>query len=383
MDVIERLVEIVKIPSINPPGDEAGVADLLEEWLDAAGIERDAVPVPGKPGRRCVMARVAKSPSQKGEKPLVFTGHMDVVPISEDERTRWLRDPFCAEIVDGELWGRGSSDMKGGLACALEALILAADEKEAGRLLKRDIVLAATVDEEFNMTGSRALLAHPWLAEGGDLVVCEPTAGLLCTSSRGRTWAEITLKGKTAHGSRRGVGINAVHVAAELIRRLEQEDFSDTDDPRSGETFWQALKIHAGIDPGIVPDRCVLEVDSRLSPITRTEDIWKRMTRILEQMRAEGPSFEYGIRVCDRREPWETAEDYPLVRALDEIAPNTPRGCFSGSTDGNILREAGLVPVIFGPGNLDLVHRENERVSVEEVRRFRQIYCELVEKMFA
>lgn len=378
--LLGRLQTSVRCASLNPPGLEAELAHHLIAWLDQAGIIHETVPLRDDPTRFNVIARVPATVSHP-HNPLVFTGHLDVVPISEEEQKRWKHDPFGAQIDQERLWGRGSSDMKAGLCCALETLCYAAEQVRAGAQLTRDLVLAATVDEEFKMRGSRALIGHPWLPRGAELLVCEPTDGQICQASRGRAWAEVTVYGQTSHGSRPGGGANALHGAAALIQAVEATDWSDHTHPLSGATFWQVLKIEAGQDPGIVPDRCRLEVDARLSLASTSDDFEQRLKAVIKTLETKRPGLKVTYRVVDRREPWTAPMDQPLFKQLQALDPQAPIGCFTGSTDGNIFGgEGGLKPIIYGPGDLNCVHREEESVSLEDVAYFARIYEALVDQ---
>lgn len=371
-DTISLTRELVRIPSINPPGAEAQMVNYIERWAANENFEVRRVSIGN--GRDNLLLRV---PAKNGvEPPLVFTGHTDVVPVRESELKRWTVDPFAGEIKDGWLWGRGAADMKGGLACAL---IAAAYTCNASSCLRRDLVLALTCDEEYFMRGSRALRSDPWLPQGSWLVVCEPTDLTLCRHSKGRTWARITLNGRTAHGSRPDQGINTIKLASRLINRLAEVDFGPND-PIFGDTFWQPLKIEAGIDPGIIPDVCVIEVDCRMAIGCDSYSVWSRMKDLLDKLHQEDPTFEYTIEVIDRREPWETPENHPLVQAFRHHS-TVRESCFSGSTDANILRDSGLTPIICGPGSLDHVHHENEKVDLIQLTEATDLYKNLIESI--
>jgi succinyl-diaminopimelate desuccinylase len=178
-------------------------------------------------------------PGAGGVPARIFTGHLDVVPVSDAERARWASDPFAGAIRDGRLHGRGATDMKGGLA----AMVVAASElARERRTPPGDVLLALTADEEDLMAGSKAVARHPLLARDADVVVGEPTGLRVCTAGRGRTWAKLTLRGATGHGSA-GSGRNVIQIAAELIAALDAEDFSATATADSAASFWRPLAM--------------------------------------------------------------------------------------------------------------------------------------------
>ncbi len=365
--LIELAAALVRIPSVNPPGAERAASDLVADLLERAGLAVTHVAVSGDresliavlPGAGAVPARI-------------FTGHLDVVGVSDAERARWASDPFGGQVRDGRLWGRGSTDMKGGVAALVTAALglRGADVTPPG-----DVLLVLTCDEEDLMTGSKAVVGHPLLARDADVVVCEPTGLELCTVGRGRTWARLTVRGRTGHGSRPD-GRNAVQLAGDLMAALDDEDFSDVADPDFGESFWRPLAIHAGVEPCVVPDVCTLTVDARLAPDHDPDDVWRRLDRTVGVLGSRHAGLVVDVDVVDRREGWRTDPASPLVadatRALDAEGLATSLHCFSGTTDGTVLRRAGLGHgtrdvVICGPGDLGLAHRENETVSVSEL----------------
>lgn len=165
-EVIKVVQDMVSIPSINPPGDEAAVANYIIAYMESHGIATTVLEISA--GRYNVVARL------KGlgvASPIIFSGHMDVVPVSEDERKRWKTDPFVGEVIDGYIYGRGSADMKGGLGAAMVAMGTLAKHKIQP---PGDIILAATVDEEDLMRGAKGLVTSNLISDASRFVICEP-----------------------------------------------------------------------------------------------------------------------------------------------------------------------------------------------------------------
>jgi len=376
-EVLDLAASLVRIPTVNPPGAERAASDLVAGRLQAAGVTVTRVPVSGD--RETLIALL---PGAGGVPARIFTGHLDVVGVSDAERARWASDPFSGEVRDGRLHGRGSTDMKGGLA----AMVVAASEvAREGRTPPGDVLLVLTADEEDLMTGSKAVAGHPLLAREADVVVGEPTGLRLAAVGRGRTWAHLVLRGSTGHGSR--PGRNVIQVAAELIAALDAEDFSATAAADSAASFWRPLAIGAGVEPCVVPDRCTLTVDARLAPDHDPDDVWARLSAILGRLRARHPSVGVDVEVVDRREGWRTPAASGLVtEAMDAVAAegvDPAPGVFDGTTDGTVLRRAGAGHgvrdvVIVGPGDLALAHRENESVAVAELDAARRLYRRLM-----
>ncbi len=376
MTVSKILADLVRLKSINPPGQEALVCRYLENFFKENQIEvklQEAAP-----GRHNLLARLPG----RSQNALLFTGHMDVVPVNPAEALRWNTDPFEPVIENGRLYGRGASDMKAGLAAILTVM---AKLRAEGFIPEHDVILAATVDEEYFMKGSQRIMDENLLPEVCGIIVCEPTGLELCTSGRGRTFGTILFKGATAHGSRPGVGSNAIDLAVEFINDMKKTDFTSYASPEFGASFWQALSITAGVEPGVVPDQCTLGIDARLTIGHEPQDIWNETGRILDRLKKKHPQLEYEVTAADKREPWVTDPADPLVLQLMEslIASGTAIrfNTFSGTTDGTKLRRGGAPCVIIGPGDLSLVHRENESVALAEVEQAAVIYEHLIRNL--
>ncbi len=363
-ELISLVSDLIRLPSENPPGREVLVEQYLIQFCEKNNLRVERIPVISKRSNLIITL-----PDEEGEKPLAFTGHMDVVPVGDNELLRWQTPPFEPVVQDGWLIGRGSADMKGGLACLLFAM---SEFSRASIRPKRPIHLLVTCDEEDAMRGSRAFLEHPLMNKLSDLVVCEPTGMTLCRSSRGRTYGEVVIRGKTAHGSRPSVGVNTIDIAADIIRSLRTLN-SEMSPPIS---HWQPLFIHAGVEPGIIPDVCRLRLDCRIMPGGSCDHEIARLNGMLCEIAvAHHVKIEFSVE--DKREPWVTASDHRLVSKIHSLG-DFEETTFSGSTDANIFREAGLVPVIIGPGDLSDVHHENERVSLKDLERAFILYKTLM-----
>lgn len=363
---VDLLTQLVRVPSVNPPGLEEKAVRVCTEFLKKHGVSYFTVEV--APGREDVVA--IKRGTQPNLPGIIFTGHLDVVPVSEKEYARWICDPFAAQIRDGRLYGRGATDMKSGVAALLTALVFSTPV--------RDVAAVLTVDEEDAMAGSKALVGHPALSRFTEVVVCEPTDMRLCTKGRGRTYGHITVTGQTGHGSRPGVSLSAIKMARYLMDEMDRVELNPGKSEGDDRTFWQILAIHAGVEPCVVPDSVKMTLDARLALDDKPERIWSQLRAVIADLKQKYPSFGAEIDVIDCREPWETDANSPLIKRLDHLLPGHDRLCFTGTTDGTILRRDGRDVVIIGPGNLDLAHKENESVSLEALRQALVLYGALM-----
>ena len=290
---------------------------------------------------------------------------MDVVPVSDDEMKRWNTPPFKATIKGSKLFGRGSADMKSGLISAIYSMILF---KRHNITPSRDIILAATIDEENYMKGSKALHDNPIFENAKYLIVCEPTDMKICNEQKGRTWADVCVYGMTAHGSQKGVGENAIYLAIKL------EKYPDT--------FWRTLAINAGVEPQVVPDRCVFTVDARLQVGHPPVQIWEKLQEMIQEMKSENPHFDASYEIADMRTSWHTSKKDKLIQSMEKslrtIGIKPVFETFSGSTDASMLIKNKLIPVIIGPGDLSVVHRENEYVDLSQLFDSCKLYMDIM-----
>lgn len=368
-ELVDILSKAVNIPSTNPTGNEKPMCEYVESLLRQNDIEYFTVPV--EKDRYDIIAKI-KGKSDKDA--VVFTGHMDVVPVSDDEMKRWNTPPFKATIKDGKLFGRGSADMKSGLMSAIYSMILL---KRHNITPSRDIILAATIDEENYMKGSKALQDHPIFENAKYLIVCEPTDMKICNEQKGRTWADVCVHGMTAHGSQKGVGENAIYLAIKLIEKIKNSEFEKYPD-----TFWRTLAINAGVEPQVVPDRCVFTVDARLQVGHPPVQIWERLQEMIREMSSENPHFDASYEIADMRTSWHSAKEDKLIQSIEKslrkIGIKPVFETFSGSTDASMLIKNKLIPVIIGPGDLSVVHRENEYVNLSQLYDSCKLYMDIM-----
>ena len=211
-EVVELTRALVRIPSVYRPGDpeatEARVADFVESWLRREGFEVEIQPV--APGRPNVIGSLGEK--RPGQKSLLLEGHTDVV--TEGDPAEWSHPPFGADLVDGRIYGRGTADMKSGLAAAMVA---AAAFKRAGVGLRGKLVVGALVDEEDGMIGVRHLCETAVGRELDAAIICEPEENELCLEQRGVVWARFRVRGKMAHGAMPEAGINPIACLGRLL----------------------------------------------------------------------------------------------------------------------------------------------------------------------
>jgi len=330
------------------------------------------------PGRPNVVA-VVEGGGGPG-RTLAFEGHTDVV--TEGDPDRWSVDPYGGEIRDGRLYGRGSADMKSGVAAMLHgvrALQLAGPFP--GRVL-----VCALVDEEGLMLGAKHF-AGTDLARGVDgAIICEPEEGEICTSAKGAVRIRVDLLGVMAHGAMPQHGRNPLPAAGRLLVALaELQDELQKAHPTHehlGEVYVTPTVSRAGsLDQiNVIPARATVAVDVRSIPGVDHAVLVERVRELAAAAGApDGVPSE--LSVVDDRPCVEIATDHPLVTALaaahEQVLGEPARyGGVPGATDGTILtRDAGIPTVVYGPGGKWIAHRADEFVEVDDIVRCAHVYA--------
>jgi acetylornithine deacetylase len=354
---------LVQVDSRNPdlvagaPGEGAvarALCTVLQSWGFRAGLQEV---VDGRPN---VVARIGK----EGGRSLMFNGHLDVVGVEG-----MTHAPFDATTRDGRLYGRGATDMKGGVAAMCCAAWRAA---QAG--LDGEIVIAAVVDEEWKSAGTRGLIERGVRADA--CIVTEPTRLAIAPAHKGFTWTEVTFTGRAAHGSRYDVGVDAIRHAGLLLAeldRLEREELVRHTHPLLGHASLHASSVSGGSGWSTYPDRCVVEVERRTVPGESPEDAVREMEDTVGRVARSGTDVRAEVRHVFSQWPSDVAVDAPIVRALDGAMqssgePVTVEG-LSAWTDAALLNAAGIPAICYGPGDISLAHSATEWVVEEEITR--------------
>jgi succinyl-diaminopimelate desuccinylase len=371
-EAVEFLQGLIRLRSVNPPGDEAPVAEAIAGKLSAHGIPVDLDAF--APGRANAVARLRGGP----EPAVVLSGHLDTVTAGE---TPWDRDPFCGDLVGGRIWGRGAADMKSGLAAMVIAMCALAD---AGGTLPRDVVLAASAGEEVDCCGAARLVERGVLDGAGGLVVGEPTSGAVAIGHRGALWLEIETRGRAAHGSMPSQGVNAIMHMHALLSKIANLDLSRPADPLLGSPTLAVTSIKGGAKVNVIPDRCTATLDIRTLPGQSHSEILRRLDVEIARLRDALPDLDAGVRVLTDRAPVVTPAGHRLVRAALQAASaeghriTSPVGMPYFSDASVYVPATGLPVILYGPGETTLAHQPDEWVERNAYLRAIRFYVRLV-----
>jgi succinyl-diaminopimelate desuccinylase len=357
--------ELIRFETINPPGNETPCARHLGRILEEAGFETRLIEM--GPNRENLIAGIG---GEEGRLPLAFTGHTDVVPLGA---APWSVEPFGGGIADGKIYGRGSTDMKGGVAAFVAAAV-----KLAPRLARTPgLVLVITAGEERGCEGANFLARKELLPPAGALVVAEPTSNRLLAGHKGVFWLEGMARGITAHGSMPQEGDNAVYRAAKAVLGLAAFDFSKDEHEVLGRPTLNVGWLHGGLNINSVPDEARFGIDVRLVPGVDCERLLDRFGAVA------GPGIQFEVKGMsgpvwtDPSDPW-IEEAAAVARSV--TASKFDIGGASYFTDAAALKPGmGNPPtVILGPGEPALAHQTDEYCYVHRIEEAEAIYSEIV-----
>ena len=358
------LADLVRIPSTNPGAFESDVARRVVEHFDNTPVETELVE--SLPGRHSVGAILRG----RGDGPrLVLNGHLDTVPI--DDEAEWATDPFGAEVRDGYMYGRGACDMKAGLAVQIGVAHHLAAQLDR---LEGSLVLHFAAGEERAEPGTLSLLEAGYTGDCG--IVTEPTDLRIAAATRGLLPLRIRLQGRSIHASRSHLGVNPTWGLLWVLEALEmyRRDIEQRRHPLLASGSCTPTVVHGGVTPNAVSDSVELFVDRRLVPGETIESEVQEVTQRILAARPAGSEVGVEVTVAyNRFEPAEIPVDSTLVRRLARSvegvtgAPGEVYGAPFSSDVRNLVNDAGIEAVNFGPGNVAECHCANERVEVRQL----------------
>ncbi len=376
-DAVALTRTLVAIDSRNPslvsdgPGERAcaeALAHTLGSWGFRVEIQGTAAQRPN------VVARIGRS----GGRTLLFNGHLDTVGVEG-----MIHAPWDADVRDGRIYGRGSSDMKSGVAAMCAAALRVVDANLDG-----EVIVAAVADEEYESVGTQALVASGIRADAA--IVTEPTRLAICPAHRGFAWLELIVHGRAAHGSRYDIGVDAITLAARVLAELDEYQrtvLAKKTHALLGRPSFHASIISGGLGLSTYPDRCSVQIERRTIPGESAADFAREVEAACDRVRARVPDFRADIVPGFAQAPNEVAATHPVVLALSaalgragERAPIEGLPCW---TDAALLTAAGIPAICFGPGDIGLAHSAEEYVDMGEIERATGVLAGFVSEWFS
>ena len=369
-ELVGTAQELIRCSSVNPPGDEETVARVHARYLEEAGA-RDITTVTASKGRDSVIARWGKP----GGRVLAWNGHTDVVPTADE--TQWRHPPFSALVADGRLWGRGAADMKGSIACVLQAFSMIA---RAGLELRGEVAISLVADEECGgLLGSGYLYEHGMFPRADAGICGEPTGFDVVTTAQGRLWIELTTFGTSAHASQAELGDNAIKGMQKVLQAFEAQELLSESQAASHHVMLTPTVIRGGDSPNSIPDSCTLTIDCRFLPSEGAKFAREQIAHTVDNVRRdEGIRIEVVERAClDASEIDPSSEIVRTAQEAIRVASGRQSrvGMMRGATDARFLIAAGVPTVIVGPGDLNDAHSVDESVLLDDLVQGSLVYA--------
>jgi succinyl-diaminopimelate desuccinylase len=366
---------LIQTPSL--PGQEGGVANLVVSEMQSLGYDEVSVDEAGN-----VIGQIRANAVEGGDRTrrtIMLNAHMDHVDVGD--HSRWPHPPYAATLLDGEIWGRGASDLKGSLACQVYA---GAVLLRAGLPRPNDVYVAGVVQEELGGLGSSVLAGH---LKADYCVIGEPSNNELALGHRGRTEIMVTVTGKSVHASVPDTGVNPLYTMSRLLLKLEELSFEpDPEFPWLGPTTVAPTLISTDqTSANVVPGECTLVLDLRNTPADTPDSLLNRVREMAEASLGEGASASVRINAVELTSytgitrsfsnaapAFGISPDDPLVSqtraALNAaLRRDVPTKIWPFSTDAGHLVSAGIKVIGFGPGVESVIHTVNERISVAQM----------------
>ena len=367
-DPIELTRTLVGFDTINPPGNERPCAEHLGGLLDDGGFSVSYHEFAEH--RSSLVARIGGSADAA---PLCFTGHIDTVPLGA---APWTVDPFAGEISDGKLYGRGTTDMKSGVAAFVVAVLRLARELSKGP----GVVLVITAGEETGCEGAYHLAGlGDVLGEAGAIVVAEPSSNQPWIGHKGALWLTARTTGVTAHGSMPEQGENAVYMAAHAISKLEDFDFNVARHAVLGKPTLNVGTVHGGLNINSVPDMAEIGIDIRTTPDQDHAAIRSHLTGYLGDSVVLDPIVDVGGVLTDPSNEW-MQEVFDVMSGILGSRPEPNTATYF--TDASALTPAygGAPTVILGPGEATLAHQTDEYCFTAKIEEAVEAYMEIARR---
>ena len=374
MDVKEFLKTLIKTESAQPEGHECRVADVIE-----AALPHDFIITRIDNGNgRCTL--VASLPAETDEGGVCLVGHMDTVAFGD--LCKWNHDPLSAYEEDGVIYGRGSADMKGGVAAMTAAALRILEE---GKPLKKPLILCYTADEENRGIGVLSAVESGLLDKADCFIIAEPTDMGLGVCEKGALWLKFSAVGVQAHGSRPEIGLNAAEAVAELALGLKNlVDPGDTH-PLLGVNTASLTCINAGVGNNVIPATASAVMDIRTLPGVDNGAIAALAEKLCAETNREDARWLCSVEVINQRAAVETEKGAALTLDMAELLSDmgyapSERGLFFYTDASQIIPALDKPFVILGPGDDKQAHQINEHIPVKQLLDAEELYYRYLKK---
>ena len=360
VDLVREITKnLVEMDSQNPPGKCSHLAEYLREKGESLGFKSTLYKM--DKDRHNIILKIGK-----GKRDVVVSGHLDTVPFGDE--SKWKYPPLKMTEVDGKLFGRGTVDMKGGVA-SLIAVMDAINRSDIE--LTHKIVFAGTADEEVGMHGAFHLKESGVMDNAECVIITEATNLKVGIAEKGPVWIKIKVKGKAAHGSMPEEGENAIYGACKVISKL-QELIPQDQNELLGKTTLNVGVIEGGIKVNVVPEECYFDCDYRLIPEVNLQNFLKSIESIITEINNSN-SFKAEYELAHSIPALRTDKNEPIVKNMlkwSEIITKQkqePIGLTYGTDAAALIPPKDIPFIIYGGGSPEVLHQVNEYVVLDDL----------------
>ncbi len=366
---ISILRDLIRLNTENPPGKTTEILTWINHWAEKENIKSNIQEY--EEGKGNIVLKLGEA-----DRSILICGHLDTVPLGDIRN--WDYDPLGAESIGEYIYGRGSADMKGGIAAilgSLKTLKLRLQEKD----MKYNIIFLGTSDEEVGLGGAIASLELGILKSCDFLIIPEPTGNKVGIAEKGVLWLSVYSKGVSAHGSTPSKGVNAIEEMVKLFPTLHDIVPKDQNDILGKSTLNIGV-FKGGKSANVVPEEAIIYCDYRLVPPHQPSEFARTVERELNIIAQDSPA-KFSYEVKQTMSAIQTSIHNPFVKKFIEKVKDPSVIGLDYGTDGAVLVENSpkeLPFVIFGPGNPKRIHVANERVKIVDVQAVEEIFTEFL-----
>lgn len=368
----ELLLELMAINTCQPEGNEDALVNfLISVFPDGTEYHK----LSHSQNRSSLVVRV---PGKHQENALAFFGHADTV--SYGCLDNWHYDPSRPTPEGDRIYGRGSSDMKGGAAAMTATALYLLEE---GIVPAHDIYFCFTADEENSGMGAKAMNAEPFMDKVSNVIIAEPTAGLISVGEKGALWLKVSAHGVQSHGSRPELGVNAIDMLMSLAQRLKTAIGKGPSVPLFGRTTVSVTKIQGGILTNIIPSEASMELDIRPIPGLKNEEVIALVESLTKDLCNENPRLTFDVAVLNDRPSVETPRGCKLLADIRQTAgsigmDDTLRATIFYTDASQLIPGRPISFVIVGPGDDKQAHQSNEYITVSSLNQITELYIRYI-----
>lgn len=370
------LRELVQINTCQPEGNEEKLVDMI---IKKVPKNMTCIKIPHTKGRASLIVKITGKQDKGG---VAFIGHIDTVACDKSEE--WKFSPHQAIVKEDVMYGRGTADMKGGVASML--LVMKQVFEEAS-VLEKSVYFCFTADEENKGIGIQAIVDGKYLENVEEVVICEPTDERISICEKGALWLEVLVEGVASHASRPDLGINAVEVAMDLVDEMKQFIRETEIHPILGEATVSVTRMQGGIMTNIIPPSAKMELDIRTVPGVQHEKIIHNIEKYVKELEEKFNGAKIEVNVINNRPAVGIDEKHEYVQHILKIAreagiSDVPRGSYFYTDASQMIPLMPIPFVIAGPGNDKMAHCMDEYISLESVARFAEFYYQYIKEYF-